>query len=71
MIQTAPLPIMSSTQEYAHFLLYQYVRPHLRAGVQEVHVVFDSPGSMRESSKELEQRRRDSSVHGSHQCAQN
>ncbi len=70
MIQTSPLPTMSSMNEYAHFLLNQYVRPHLRVGVQEVHVVFDSPGSMRESPKELEQRRRDGSVKEHHDCAE-
>ena len=57
-------------QEYTHLLLNQYVRPHFRAGVQEVHVIFDSPGSMRETPKELEQRRRDSSVEHceNHEC---
>ena len=70
MIQTSPLPTMSSMQEYTRLLLNQYVRPHFRAGVQEVHVVFDSPGSMRESPKELEQRRRDSGAEHSenHEC---
>ena len=68
MIQTTPLPTMGSMQEYAQFLLHQFVRPHLSVGVQEVHVVFDSPGSMKESPKELEHRRRDSSVSRSHEC---
>ena len=61
---------MNCMQEYTHLLLNQYVRPHFRAGVQEVHVIFDSPGSMRETPKELEQRRRDSSVEHceNHEC---
>ena len=62
LIQTSPIPTMNCMQEYTHLLLNQCVRPHFRAGVQEVHVIFDSPGSMRETPKELEQRRRDSSV---------
>lgn len=68
MIQTTPLPSMGTLQDYARFLLNQYVRPHLRLGVKEVHVIFDSPGSMKETPKEIEQRRRDSSEKGSHEC---
>ena len=62
MIQTSPMPTMSCMREYAQLLLAQYIRPHFRAGVQEVHVVFDSPGSMAETPKEVEQKRRDSIV---------
>ena len=71
MIQTSPVPTTSCMREYAQLLLAQYIRPHFRAGVQEVHVVFDSPGSMAETPKELEQKRRDSIVDeqtGSHSC---
>lgn len=35
----------------------QYVRPHFRAGAQEVHVVFDNPGAMKETPKKIEQKR--------------
>ena len=49
MVQTSPMPTMSCMQEYARLLLNQYVRPHFKAGVTEVHVVFDNPGSMRDS----------------------
>ena len=70
LIQTSPIPTMTFMQEYTHLLLNQYIRPHFRAGVQEVHVIFDSPGSMRETPKELEQRRRDSSAQHceNHEC---
>ena len=72
MIQTSPLPGMSCMREYAELLLSQYVRPHFQAGSQEVHIVFDSPGSMAETPKELEQKRRDSTAINSgtnHVCA--
>ena len=71
MIQVSPLPIMSSMEEYVKLLLSRFVRPHFCAGVIEVHVVFDSPGTQKESPKEIEQRRRDKSaseVVGAHEC---
>lgn len=51
-IQSSPLPSMSCMKEYTQWLLDQYVRPHLRVGSEEVHVTFDSPGSMTETPKE-------------------
>ena len=69
-IQSSPLPSMGCMREYSKWLLDQHVRPHLRAGAKEVHVVFDSPGSMRESPKELEQRRRDSNADDTHKCTE-
>lgn len=71
LIQSSPLPSMSCMKEYTQWLLHQYIRPHFRAGVQEVHVVFDTPGSMPETPKELEKRRRDKEVTGkvdAHEC---
>ena len=59
MIQVAPIPTMKHMQEYVNFLLTRFVRPHLNAGAIEVHVVFDNPGSMPETPKEIEQARRD------------
>ena len=44
MIQTSPVPTTSCMREYAQLLLAQYIRPHFRAGVQEVHVVLTAPG---------------------------
>ena len=64
LIQSTPLPSMSCMKEYTQWLLHQYIRPHFRAGVQEVHVVFDTPGSMPETAKELEKRRRDKELTG-------
>ena len=59
--------------EYAELLLSQYVRPHFQAGSYEVHVIFDNPGSMAETPKELEQKRRDSTAKKNdtnHVCAE-
>ena len=41
------------------WLLNRFVRPHFAAGAMSVQVVFDTPGSLPETPKELEQRRRD------------
>ena len=68
MIQTTPLPTMSCIREYVQLLLAQYVRPHFRAGAQEVHVVFDNPGSMKETPKEIEQKRRDNNADKTRAC---
>ena len=59
LIQMSPLPTMSCMEEYVKLLLSRYVRPHFRAGVIEVHVVFDVTGLQPESPKEIEQLRRD------------
>ena len=59
MIQTEPFPTMESMKEYIKMLFLKYVQPHFLNGIIEVHVVFDSPGSLPETPKELEQRRRD------------
>ena len=72
MVQTSPMPGMSCMREYTQLLLEQYVRPHFRAGVEEVHVVFHTPGSMCETPKELQQKRRDSTADKgeNHSCIQ-
>ena len=62
MMQTSPLPGITSMRECAQLLLSQYIRPHLQVGVQEVHVVFHTPELMNETPKELEKKRRDSAV---------
>lgn len=54
--QVAPIPTMNHMNEYVNSLLTRFVRPHLAT---EVHVVFDTPGSMPETPKEIEQARRD------------
>ena len=56
LLQTAPLPTMSCMRIH---ILNRFVRPHFAAGATSVQVVFDTPGSLSETPKELEQRRRD------------
>ena len=71
LIQTSPLPNMSSMKEYVKLLLFRFVRPHFSAGVKEVHVVFDNPGSQEETPKELEKARRDKAAEiqmSTHHC---
>ena len=71
MIQISPLPTMEKMKEYTEMLLNIYVRPHYRAGVLEVHVIFDNPGGLPESPKQLEQGRRDAAQTQelvNHQC---
>ena len=74
LIQSSPLPSMSCMKDYALWLLHQYIRPHFRADVEEVHLVFDTPGSMMQTPKELEKRRRDKGDTGkladTHECTQ-
>ena len=74
LIQLFPLPSMNCMEDYVKLLLSRYVRPHFRAGVIEVHVVFDATGLLPESPKEIEQLRRDSEqeasdVGSSHHCS--
>ena len=62
LIQTSPLPTMSCMKDYVKLLLARHVHSHFSAGAKEVHIVFDSPGSLPETPKELEHRRRDKAV---------
>lgn len=69
LIQTSPLPTMSCMEDYVKLLLARFVCPHFTAGAKEVHVVFDCPGSLPETLKELEQRQRDKGVDSTtHHC---
>ena len=73
MIQIAPLPSMTCMEQYVKLLLSRFVKPHFSAGVIEVHVVFDAPGSQCESPKEIEQNRRDKCAKeevGPHNCVE-
>ena len=59
MVQTEPFPTIENMKEYVKMLFLKYVRPHFVSGVIEVHVIFDNPGALPETPKELEQKRRD------------
>ena len=58
MIQTSPLPGTERLRDYATMLFLRWIKPHLQRG--DVHVIFDNPGGLKESPKEIEQGRRDS-----------
>ena len=68
MIQTPAIATMSTMQDYVKLLLNRYVKPHLIAGAIEVHVVFDHPGGLPETPKEIEHRRRYKEVDQQHNC---
>lgn len=53
MVQTTPFPTMENMKEYC--LSCTYVKPHYSAGATEVYVIFDNPGGLPETPKELEQ----------------
>ena len=58
-IQTPPLPTMTYMQDYVQLLLTKFVWPHFAAGVMEAHVIFDNPGALPKTPKEVEQSRWD------------
>ena len=58
-VQTPPILTMTYMQDYVQLLLTKFVRPHFAAGVTEVHVIFDNPGALPETPKEIEQSRQD------------
>lgn len=68
MIQTPPIASMSNMHEYAMLLLNKYVKPHLSVGATEIHVVFDNPDALPETTKEIEHRRRDTGLDSQHEC---
>lgn len=43
LIQTAPPPGVTPFRQYTDMLLKRFTVPHLNAGVQEVHILFDDP----------------------------
>ena len=60
LINTSPMKRMKSISEYSLLLLNRFVLPHFRRGGQEVHLIFDNPGSLPFSPKFSEHQRRDS-----------
>ena len=68
MIQTPAIATMSTMPDYVKLLLDRYVKPHLIPGAIEVHVVFDHPGGLPETPKEIEHRLRYKEVDQQHNC---
>ena len=70
MIQTPPSPGITTYVQYCKLLVTRYISPHLRAGVNQVHVLFDDPTQNATSPKQLEHAKHDeiSQVSLSHTC---
>ena len=59
-INTKPLRNMVTLSDYATFLFNRFLLPHYQLGVNEVHMLFDTPGDKnRFNPKLFEQKRRD------------
>ena len=73
MVQTEPFPTMENMKEYVKMLFLKYGRPHYVFGVLKVHVIFDNPGTLPETPKELEQKRRNmktANTNLNHECSE-
>lgn len=62
LINSGPSTSVRTFRDYTMHVLTSLVLPRFRAGVKEVHVVFDHPGRNGTSPKYLERQRRDASV---------
>lgn len=67
MINCSPLQRTSKMSDHAKLLFNCFVSPHYRAGVNEVHLVFDRPCDREFSPKSYERKRRDTSGASSHE----
>ena len=55
-------------EEYGHFLIRRFIRPHSHKGSSEVHMLFDNPGQIKDNHERFEQARRDTSLPADHLC---
>ena len=53
-------------RDYSNFLINRFVLCYFCKGINEVHIVFDSPGHGMHTPKEFEQNRRDGSQSSEH-----
>ncbi len=70
MINTTPLGCHTTMTDYANFLFRRYVVPNLKKGMKEIHIIFDSPGRLKNTPKYFEQKRRDANakISMTHRC---
>ena len=66
-INTRPLRQTKTFSNYACFLFEQFATQHFKAGVQEVHLVFDKPRRQPFNPKQYEHRKRYSENNNDHQ----
>ena len=65
-INTSPLVSHRTMRDYSNFLINRFVLYYFYKGINEVHIVFDSPGHGMHTPKEFEQNRRDGSQSSEH-----
>ena len=65
-INTSPLVSHRTRRDYSNFLINRFVLYYFCKGINEVHIVFDSPGHGMHTPKEFEQNRRDGSQSSEH-----
>ena len=58
MVNTRPLRRTKTIMEYAHVLFDRFALEYFRAGVQEVHLIFDKPGRQTFNPKQFEHAKR-------------
>ncbi len=70
LINTIPLGIHKTFEDYAQFLLKRHIIPQFWKGITELHVLFDTPGRLTSTPKHFEQRRRDkvAKISDQHYC---
>ena len=61
MLNTSPIN-GTTFSDYAKFLMNRYIKPEFTRGAQEVHLIFDNPGRLKETPKHFERQRRDQSA---------
>ena len=66
-INCSPLRHTSKISDYANLILNRFVQPHYQAGVNKVHLVFDTPCNKEFSPKSNERNRRDKLTEVSHE----
>lgn len=72
LINTTPLGTHKVLKEYVNFLMQRYILTQFRKGSDEVHLIFDNPGQLKNTPKSFEQARRDATaiVIEGHQCTE-
>ena len=62
LINVNPLNQHKKLQDYCKFIMERFIKSEFRKGCNEIHVIFDNPGSLEQSPKYFEQKRRDQEV---------
>lgn len=68
LINTRPLSSDKTMADYGTFILKRFIKPYLKRGCKEIHLLFDNPGQQKENPKVFEQARRDNSHSDDHLC---